>query len=289
MADRENMISCVKCGTCRTVCPVNSVCPGEANSARGKMALVEAVSQGHLEGSGLYREYLETCLLCGACEEACPSGVPTLSIMFRARQDLTENEGPGRGKVLLIKALVGIPRLLDLVMRTGKAFQGVMFRRIPTESGLRRRFPMPLIPPDRTLPGVAQRFFTDDYRGLVRRGTGPRVGIFAGCMTNYLYPGIGAGMVELLAARNATVVVPTDQVCCGMPALTGGARKTARELALRNLEAFEAHDLDVVVTGCASCGSNLKENYNLLLAEADVDGSRRERFLAGIMDINEFL
>ncbi len=281
--------SCVKCGTCQTVCPVFSGRPDEPSAARGKMALSEAVTQGHLAESEIYRDYLEKCLLCGACEEACPNEVKTLSTMLDARERLAGNMGIKPGKRLILEQVVGDPRLLDLVMRTGRTFQGLVFKRIPSDSGIRRRVPLPLVTKDRTLPGLARTFFTDRFSGQVVEGNGPRVGVFAGCMTNYLYPRTGETMIELLSGIGASVYVPARQVCCGMPALAGGARETAKELARQNLEAFEEYELDVVVTGCASCGSNLKENYGGLLRESDIEEKRIESFLSRILDINEFL
>jgi len=280
---------CVKCGRCQTVCPIFSVRPDESSAARGKIALAEAVTQGHLNESGTYRDYLEMCLLCGACEENCPNEVKTLSRMLDARNHLAENGGTKPGKKLILEQVVGGPRLLDLVMRTGRAFQDLVFRKIPATSGIRRRLPLPLITSDRTLPCLAPAFFTDRYTGQVVQGKGPRVGIFPGCMTNYFFPQTGAAMVTILGELGASVFVPAGQVCCGMPALTGGARDTVRELACQNLEAFEHYELDAIVTGCASCGGNLKENYGGLLQEAGIEEERIEKFLSKIHDINEYL
>ena len=196
------------------------------------MALIEAVSQGQIEQTWHYRDYLETCLLCGACDEACPSNVPTLDIMLRAREKMASEVGMKTGKSLILNHLLGAAKRLRLAVRTGRILQGLMFRRVPASSGLRRRFPLPLVPADRTVPKLARRFLTDRFHGIVRKGEGPRVGIFAGCMTNYFYPQMGEGMIELVADTGATVIVPGEQVCCGMPALTGGARGTVRDLAV---------------------------------------------------------
>jgi glycolate oxidase iron-sulfur subunit len=268
---------------------VFSVRPDESSAARGKMALSEAVTQGHLSESGIYRNYLEKCLLCGACEEACPNEVKTLNTMLGARERLAGNAGIKPGKRLILEHVVGGPRLLDLAMRAGRTFQSLMFKKIPAESGIRRRIPLPLITQDRTLPGLARTFFTDRFSGRVVEGNGPRVGIFAGCMTNYFYPETGETMLELLRRIGASVYVPEKQVCCGMPALTGGAREITRDLSRQNLEAFEEYELDAIVTGCASCGGNLKENYGDLLREAGVEDRRIEQFISKIFDINEFL
>jgi Fe-S oxidoreductase len=178
------------------------------------MALSEAVTQGHLAESEIYRSYLEKCLLCGACEEACPSEVKTLSTMLQARERLARNVGIKPGKRLILEQVVADPRLLDLVMRTGRTFQGLMFKKIPAESGIRRRIPLPLITADRTLPSLARTFFTDRFSGLV---------------------------------------------------------------------------VDAIVTGCASCGENLKENYGGFLRETGVEDKRIEQFISKILDINEYL
>jgi len=253
------------------------------------MALIEAVSQTLIQETGHYREYLETCLLCGACDEACPSNVPTLDIMLRAREKMASGVGMKTGKSLILNHLLGAAKTFNLAVRTGRTLQGLMFRRVPASSGLRRRFPLPLIAGDRTVPKLARHFFTDRFHGLVMKGDGPRVGIFAGCMTNYFYPEMGEGMIGLVAATGASVAVPGKQVCCGMPALTGGARGTVRDLAVQNLGVFEKYELDCIVTGCATCGGNLKDNYGPLLKEAGIPEDRIDGFVSKILDINEFL
>jgi len=280
---------CVKCGTCQFVCPVFSVRPEESMTPRGKMALVEAVSQGHLDGTRRYKEYLETCLLCGACEEACPNDVQTLSVMFRGRENI-----PGRIRLqtlkgLVLKYLLGTANLFRYAMKAGRTFQYFIFRKVPSSSGMRRRFPMPVITSDRTIPVLSRRFFRDHNRGQITEGPGPRVGLFTGCAGNYFYTDVSEAMVFILDWLGATIVVPPEQACCGLPALAGGALTTARDLALKNLEAFEKYDLGTIVTGCATCGSNLTHNYTDLLTRAGVEEERAEKFQSSIMDINVFL
>jgi glycolate oxidase iron-sulfur subunit len=256
---------------------------------RGKMALVEAVSQGHLDGSTRYKDYLETCLLCGACEEACPNEVETLSVMLRAREDASGSVRSKTIKGLILKYFLGAVNLFRYAMKAGRTFQYLIFRRVPASSGMRRRFPMPVITSDRTLPALARRFFTERYRGQVAEGDGPRVGIFIGCASNYVYPEVGETMVSILSSIGATVIVPAEQSCCGLPAFAGGADKTAKELALNNLQVFEKEDLDYIVTGCASCGGNLKHNYPDILERAGIGEGRAEELTSKVMDINEFL
>ncbi len=280
---------CVKCAACAPVCPVLAAGAGEENSPRGKLALIEAVSRGTLAPSPRYRSYLETCLLCGACQETCPTGVETIRAFLCGREELAARRGMAAGKGLILRHLLRAASMLKLAMKTGWLVQRLAFSRIPADSGLFSRIPLPQVPSDRYLPAVARRFFIDLFDGMVREGEGPRVGIFAGCMVNYFYPGIGEEMVRLLGVLDATVVVPTGQECCGMPALAGGARATAVELARRNLLAFEEHRLEAIITGCASCGGNIKAHYRGLLAEAGVSRGRAEAFISRVLDLSEFL
>ena len=143
---------------------------------RGKVALVEAVTQGHLDGTSRYKEYLETCLLCGACEEACPNNVETVSIMSRGRTNVPREVRLRTLKGLILTYLFRAVNVFKYAMRLGRSFQYFLFRRIPASSGMRRRFPMPVITSDRTLPVLAKTFFRDRYKGVVTEGGGPRGG-----------------------------------------------------------------------------------------------------------------
>jgi glycolate oxidase iron-sulfur subunit len=79
-----------------------------------------------------------------------------------------------------------------------------------------------------------------------------------GCGANYLFPDIAWALVRILGHMGATLVVPEDQICCGLPAYISGDTKTARKLAQKNIELFESLALDYILTVCASCGSHLK-------------------------------
>jgi len=280
---------CVKCGNCQFVCPVFAVRPEESMTPRGKVALVEAVTQGHLDGTSRYKEYLETCLLCGACEEACPNDVETVSIMSRGRTNVPREVRLRTFKGLVLTYFFRAVNLFKYAMRLGRTIQYFLFKRIPASSGMRRRFPMPVITSDRTLPVLSKKFFRDRYQGVVHEGDWLRIGLFTGCAGNYVYTDYNEAILDLLARLGATVVVPPEQVCCGLPAFAGGAQETAKELARKNLEIFEKCNLDIIVTGCASCSSHLTNGYVQILTEAGVEKERAEKFVSAIQDINVFL
>jgi len=59
------------------------------------MALIEAVLDGKLRISDVYKDRLATCTGCLACESACASGVPFSRIILAAREQAVRESGPG--------------------------------------------------------------------------------------------------------------------------------------------------------------------------------------------------
>ena len=82
-----------------------------------------------------------------------------------------------------------------------------------------------------------------------------------GCGINYMYPAIGEAFVRALQFLGVTIVIPKDQACCGLPAVSAGAGKTVEQLAEQNLAALNRHPVDFVVTACASCNAGLGKIY----------------------------
>lgn len=169
---------------------------------------------------------------------------------------------------------------------------------------------MPLIDERRLVPPLAEKFFLEgrklteakwgngeaEKRGKNLSPTRPfadspiRIGFFAGCLINYMLPNIGEASLNVLEKAGASVIVPLDQHCCGMPALGMGDVETAKSLALKNLEAFENYELDYITTACATCGDGLKRRFKELLSDEGEDVRKRvERFADKVRDITELL
>jgi glycolate oxidase iron-sulfur subunit len=103
-------------------------------------------------------------------------------------------------------------------------------------------------------------------------------------------PQVGTASIKAIKRTDASVAVPQGQVCCGMPAYYSGDMKTARRLALKNIEAFEALEADYIATACATCSYGLKEVFRRVLSDEGPEVlARVEAFAGKVRDITELL
>ncbi|MGD0844428.1 MAG: (Fe-S)-binding protein [Geobacteraceae bacterium] len=258
---------CVKCGACRAHCPVFGELKREPAVARGKLALARALLDGGVALDD--RTYLDisNCLLCGSCVEKCANDVPVDEIVIAAREALARQ----RGLTAFHKALGGALRNRKL-MNQGAAMAallGPLFtQKVPAASGLRLRFPLPFIDDRRHIPRIARQPFLERHPEVIAGlSDKPRVLYFVGCMSNFVYTGIGEAALSLLRHLGCTVIIPKEQQCCGLPGMSGGDLATLHYLAEKNLAALEKYEADYIMTACASCGTALHKYYPAILGK----------------------
>jgi glycolate oxidase iron-sulfur subunit len=271
---------CVKCGACRANCPAFTAFEREPAVARGKIALAQHIMKGDIAlDDGTYAA-MSKCLLCGSCVEKCPNQVPTDEIVIAARESLAKK----RGLTTFHKAVgqvIKTRKLMKLGAFAASILGPVFFRKVPATSGLRLRFPMPFIGNTRHIPQIDKKPFLNRYPEVIEGEPGkPRIVFFVGCMTNFVYTGIGEATLELFRHLGCTVIIPKDQQCCGLPGMSGGDLDTVRELAEQNLAALEAHQADYVMTACATCGGALHKLYPLVIGKRNPELKERLKALA---------
>ncbi|MEK6539564.1 MAG: (Fe-S)-binding protein, partial [Deltaproteobacteria bacterium] len=289
----------------------------EPASARGKVALCDALLKKEINISEGFIKHMTECVQCMACYESCPNDVNVPDIVLAARTEIVKENGLPFIKSLMLRNFLDSERLMPAVMKFASNLQGIFFKGVPEESGLHRRFPLPLVDERRLMPPLADRFFLesrelraesqDKEESMEMRAksgdkssftlnsqlstlNSPKVGFFAGCLINYMLPNIGEASLKLIEKAGASVIVPLDQHCCGMPALGMGDVETAKSLALKNLEAFENYELDYITTACATCGDGLKRRFKELLYDEGENVQRRvDKFSSKVRDITELL
>jgi glycolate oxidase iron-sulfur subunit len=266
---RSEISRCVRCGACRAVCPGFLAEREESLSARGRMALVEAVMNGRLQVSGIFQDRLAACTGCLACEGACPSGVPVTEVIQAAKEEAVRRSGYSI-----------IARALSATLKNPAAL-----RTLAWLAPLLLRYADGPFPPEET----SVRASAADSPAPVR-GSGPdapgrkrgTVAFFPGCAISYYQPDIGRALIAVLDRLGFDVLVPRGQKCCGRPLLSLGDRAGAEECAAQNNALFSNLKVDAVVTACASCGLTFKKEYPKLLAPS---GQRP----VPVVDIHEFL
>ncbi|HII06192.1 MAG TPA: (Fe-S)-binding protein, partial [Methanotrichaceae archaeon] len=85
--DPRSIDRCVRCGTCRSVCPAFEELGWESRNTRGRIMVVKALQEGLMPDSEVL-DSLNTCTTCGICTEKCPAGVNPPEIIQEARRDL---------------------------------------------------------------------------------------------------------------------------------------------------------------------------------------------------------
>lgn len=258
---REEIEQCVKCGACRAHCPVFGVERREGRVARGKVALSQAVLDGEIDFDAKVMQDLSQCLLCGSCCAGCPNKVPTEEIVAAARRRIAAEKGLstfGKG----VAAVLGRPKMMNILAKSGGKLSGLLFKKLPNDSGLRLRFPVPYLESGRTLPPITDRPFRERVPERIEGEPGkPKVAFFTGCGVNYMYPAIGEAFLRALKFLGCTVIIPKDQACCGLPAVSAGAGGTVESLAEQNLAALTREPVDFILTACASCNAGLGKVY----------------------------
>ncbi len=268
--------NCAGCGACLAICPVYRISFLERHSPRGKYhLLVKGLDK--LPGSiadMMVRDTMTACLQCGGCASVCAAGVDVRSIIRERREKeasasltvrkalkIMEN-GPLRGTGLALKLLSMFP-----------GFQGIdswspaerpFLTAIRQEDNMLSVYPPPSAP-------------VDPHR--------LKIAFFAGCVQNFMMPGVAEDALNLLSRE---IVIPLQQGCCGLAALSAGLTEMAREQAAKNIKIFSAIQPDILLTGCASCASMLSD-YKKLFPQGDPLHEQAAWISDSVRELSSFL
>jgi glycolate oxidase iron-sulfur subunit len=280
---------CIKCGKCLSVCPVYSEIKREHYSPRGKLAILEALFEKRIEIDRDLENIIFFCLLCGACSEVCPNQIKGDEIFIESRKLISHRLGIS----FLKKKVPTILKNKFIVSLSKKGYNlahKILYKSIPEESGLHLRFPLSS-KINFYLPPIADKFFLETGKESINANSiKGNVTFFTGCAINYLKPQIGKAILDALIKCKFDVIIPKNQVCCGLMSLSWGDAEGARNLALKNIDLFSSPEIKAIIVGCSSCGYQLKHNYPKLFANSDTKLKEKIiTFSKKIREINDFL
>lgn len=307
----DDMTRCIHCGLCLPNCPTYKETGMETESPRGRLYLMRAFAEGRIEAdSPSLHQHLDLCLQCRACETACPSGVryghlieKTLDELNHRPEVIHKRRSPTEKVLrwLVFRQLFPHPQRWRLFGAATRLYQQSGLQTLTRKTGLLRLGAWKklglgkLADLEQMMPTISQPMFAPPVGGMVAARTEQRyrVALFSGCIMSVAFAKVNEATARVLARNYCEVIVPQTQICCGALNVHNGDRDYGREMARRNVEAFEQAEqeygaFDAIIINAAGCGSTLKE-YGELLHDDPLYQERAERFAHQVKDISEFL
>jgi len=279
---------CMKCGFCMYNCPIYKVDHIESHVARGRNMLIRQASDKTIPTDDAYGERLSYCLLCGRCAAICPAKVPSPDINVAARTNLVSQKGLSLPKKLVYRGILKNRNLMARLLGLAAWFPGISvkdgkplrhmadFTSVFTKGLSLPRLSRPFLSarlPERTLPP----------EGIKIKG---QIALFPGCAFEFFFADIGEGIAEVLAKAGYEVVYLHDLTCCGLAVRSAGDIHTAQLMAKHNIDKLAS--FDHIITGCATCGSALKDYGNWFSAD-DPWQARAQNLSTKVSDFSEFV
>jgi glycolate oxidase iron-sulfur subunit len=138
------------------------------------------------------------------------------------------------------------------------------------------------------LPSIKDRPLQPGTESWTPKTVAKRAVLFNGCIMGTVFADVNRAAGRVMAHNGIAVDVPVAQQCCGALQVHSGMMAEARDLARRNIEAFEASGQETIVVTAAGCGAALKD-YGHLLHDDPEYAERAKEFGRRVKDVNEFL
>lgn len=267
---------CVACGLCLPRCPTYRLTQSEADSPRGRIALMSGVAGGRIQMNERFRLHMDRCLTCRACEAACPNQVRfgelisgTRSMLASSPPDLL-NGKPGvrksRFRRWVERELIAKPGRIDAFRPLLRFYQRGGLQKLVRKSGLLGKTKLALL--EGQLPSIDKpRALSSAINNASSwqaiypplgesRGD---VGLFLGCVARLTDAGTLNAAIFVLNHLGYTVHVPSTQTCCGALHQHEGDRQAAAQLARENVRAFDGLNLQAIISTASGCGVQLAE------------------------------
>lgn len=274
ISDEANQ--CVSCGLCLPHCPTYRVTLSEADSPRGRIALISGVASDRLPMNERFVEHMDRCLTCRACEVACPNQVQFGQLIDEARTMI--NSSPfdlGKGKTgkrksrvrrWLEKEFLAEPLRIDALRPFLRFYQRSGLQKWVRKSGLLGKTRLALL--EAQLPLIDKPRASSMNHGSIAswRSVYPaigksrgNVGLFLGCVARLADVTTINSAIFVLNRLGYTVYLPRSQTCCGALHRHSGDMRFAGQLEQQNVRAFDGLNLSAIISTASGCGVQLAE------------------------------
>lgn len=238
---------CVSCGLCLPNCPTYRKTLSEADSPRGRIALMRGASRGDIPVNARFVHHIDLCLDCRACERACPNQVAYGSILRAMRGQVEAAKRQGMLEMLFRRSalyLLSHPEKLEEF--------GLRYLASPVRGFL----PAKLKKLDAMLPKKPARAPRPSIYPAIGEKQGD-VGLFLGCVARISDSVTLKASIYVLNRLGYTVHVPRGQTCCG--ALHARLGEDENPLVERNRDAFSK--VEKIVCASSACTAELLQQF----------------------------
>jgi glycolate oxidase iron-sulfur subunit len=259
---------------------------------------MRAVAEGRLEKtSTAFSTHIDRCLGCRACEQVCPAGVEYGQLLEVSREALLESQPKSDLSNRLLRLVLRHVWLsqtrLRLFFNASRLFRDLGLARLLLKSRLARlispraEFAVALLESSRGVSRADARKRKENRHLQNVARASEDVLLFTGCVGEGLFARVNRATERVLRANNFNVTSPSDQVCCGALHAHAGDLEGARELARKNIAAFNSDA--PIVTNAGGCGAMLTTYAHLFANDDEQVAEQAANFSARVRDVSQQL
>ncbi len=283
---------CVSCGLCLPHCPTYRLLKSEADSPRGRIALMNGVANGRIPLNEKFVQHMNRCLTCRACEAVCPNNVSFGELIDQAKSLVVDLKSGGARKedsvtgrwlnrlsllhplhlerLRIIFRFLQKTGLLKWLSKFDRIKKNIIFGYIARLPSI--KFPYATAADKKFL--LARNHWQEVYPAEGQeRG---HVGLFLGCVARIVDVVTLNSSIFVLNRLGYTVHIPSQQTCCGALSQHKGELQQAAIFARQNKSAFEKLKVRTIISTASGCG--------VQLLESNIGNENCQ-----VIDINQFL
>ncbi|MFQ6388005.1 (Fe-S)-binding protein [Priestia aryabhattai] len=292
--DEKKWADCVHCGMCLESCPTYEITGQEQHSPRGRVHLIKSVAEGKISVNEQFTDPVFACLDCRACTTACPANVDVGGLIEEARGQIRQamplTGWKGMISKFFLKELFPHSHRLEGVGSLLKLYQKSGMQKVMRTTGMLNIMPAHLAEMEHVMPKITRSVRKKYKKKRVLKANAERkaeVAFLTGCIMDVMFSDINEATLNVLRRNGNDVVIPPSQTCCGALHVHAGDRDMGRQLAKKNIEAFQ--HADTIIVNAAGCGCMLKEYPELFREEEQEWLEKAEVFAEKVQDISKYL